>query len=224
MLQSRMKNLLRMEHYITGFEAQPIVKNKILFYGDSCFTRWKTEKYGNPDLEDVIRMRDGSQAVVNHGFGGSTAEEQLYYYPRAVRPWEPRALVLHSFGNDIAYAYSAEEIVFLQTRILDYARTDFPGIRLFYCNVCPALEQREASKALRRLIKEYDELLEDYCAKHDDVTLVDHNTCPDFFEEGGMGQLEAIRTDLHIEDKVHFNPQGYAIYGEFFKKILADLL
>ena len=223
MFESRMKSLLRMEHNIVDFEAQPIVKNKILFYGDSTFTRWK-EQYGNPNLEDVIRMKDGEQAVVNHGFGGSTSEEQLYYYPRAVRPWEPRALVLHSFGNDLSYAYSASEVVFLQTRILDYARADFPGIRLFYCNICPTLSQRETTKAKRRHVKEYDELVANYCAKHDDVTLVDHTACPDFYEEGGMGQLEAIRTDLHIEDKVHFNPQGYAIYGEFYKKNLADLL
>ncbi len=222
MLEPRVR-MRRLESRITAFEEQPIVKNKILFYGDSSFTRWK-EKYGNPNLEDVFRMQDGYQAVVNHGFGSSTAEEQLYYYPRAVRPWEPRALVLLAFGNDDGYAYSPAEVLALQTRILDYARADFEEIELFLCNVCPELAQREADKAARRRINEYNGLVSDYCAKHEDVTEVDHNACADFFEDGKAGDFDAIRADIFIEDKVHFNAQGYAIYEKFFRQYLNDLL
>ena len=31
-------------------------------------------------------MKDGSLAVVSHGFGPSTTEERLYYYDRMVHP------------------------------------------------------------------------------------------------------------------------------------------
>ena len=60
----------------------------ILFYGSSGFTHW-SPKYGFRPLEEDIRMKDGSPAAVNHGFGGATVEEGLYYYHRMVKPWEP---------------------------------------------------------------------------------------------------------------------------------------
>ncbi len=93
------------DKYLKNMMASPVVKGKILLYGDSDFTRWQP-LYGNTSVEELIRMKDGSQAIVNHGFGTSTAEELLYYYPMLVRPWEPRALVLKAFGNDTDVAYS----------------------------------------------------------------------------------------------------------------------
>ena len=82
----------------------------ILFYGSSGFTRW-TPKYQHRPLEEDIRMKDGSLAVVNHGFGTSTSEELLYYYDRMVRPWEPRALVVSIVHNDRGWGYSPNEIL-----------------------------------------------------------------------------------------------------------------
>ena len=222
MLEPRVR-LTRSEESIRTFEAGPIVKGKILFYGDSGFTRWK-EKYETPNLEDVIRMKDGTQAVVNHGFGGSTAEEQLYYYPRAVRPWVPRALVLKAFGNDTDYAYSPAEILAIQTRMMDYARADFPGIRLFLCNAQPHVGHLSQGKSMRRMINEYNRLVKAYCELHDDVTLVDHNACPYLFEEGKTGDPEAIRKDFFVEDNVHYNAAGYEAYRKLFTEVLDDLL
>ena len=149
MLEPRVR-MKRLETRITAFEEQPIVKNMILFYGDSAFTRWKEPKFGNPNLEEVIRMKDGTQACVNHGFGSSTAEEQLYYYPRAVKPWEPRALVLQTIDNDVDYGYSPMEIMQLQARLMDYARTDFPGIRFYLCNTRPVMTHIGAPKVVIR--------------------------------------------------------------------------
>lgn len=80
--------LTRLEKEIVAFEQQPIEKGMILFYGSSGLTRWNT-RYKHRPLEEDIRMKDGSPAAVNHGFGSSTAEELLYYYPRAVKPWGP---------------------------------------------------------------------------------------------------------------------------------------
>ncbi len=216
-------SLRRHEESILNFEAQPIVKGKILFYGSSSFTRWRT-RYDNPELEDVIRMKDGSQAVVNHGFGGSTAEELLYFYPRAVVPWEPRALVLYAYGNDYRFGYGAEEAFPLLTRVMEYARTDFPGVKLFLCNVRPTPFELELPEDTRREIRAYNGLVAEYSAAHDDVTLVDHYLCRGFFEAGRACELAAVRRDIFIEDKLHMNPAGYEIYARFFKEILKDLL
>ena len=216
--------LRRHEESILKFEETPVVKGKILFYGSSSFTRWKTEKYENPNLEDVIRMRDGTQACVNHGFGGSTAEELLYFYPRAVKPWEPHALVLYAYGNDYNFGYAAAESITLLARVMEYAREDFPGVKIYLCNVRPTPFELELPEAKQREIRAYNELVAEYCAAHDDTTPIDHYRCPDLFEKGHVGEREAMRRDIFIEDKLHMNAAGYEIYTRFFKDVLKDLL
>ena len=93
-------DLKSLESSIVAYEQEPIEKGKILFYGHSLFTRWGHPTWGYRRMDEDLRMKDGSLAVVNHGFGTSTSEELLYYYDRMVRPWEPRALVIASFVLD----------------------------------------------------------------------------------------------------------------------------
>ena len=224
MFEPRVKNLRRLEEkYVIPCESVPVEKGKILFYGPSNFTRWNP-KWDNPRLEDEILMKDGTPACINHGFGGSCAEEQLYYYSRLVRPWEPRALVLSCFGNHAAYGYSSAEIFSLATRILEYARTDFPGIKLFFCDAYLALTMAEKKPGSYSSADEYSELVKHYCEKHPDTTLVQHWTHPGFFTEGGVGKAECIRPDIYVEDHKHFNPAGYLEYKKLFSEVLKDLL
>jgi len=77
-----------LEKPVEELEAKPVEKGKILFYGHSLFTRW-SNAYGNRELSEDLRLKDGSLGCVNHGFGGSTSEDLLYYYDRLVRPYAP---------------------------------------------------------------------------------------------------------------------------------------
>ena len=77
----------RFEDRVLAYESVPVETGKILFYGDSLFTRCSfITKAGadNPRLVDEVRMKDGSQACINHGFGTSSADDLLYYYDRLV--------------------------------------------------------------------------------------------------------------------------------------------
>ena len=138
------KETNKYEKDVLTFEARPSETGKIVFYGSSGFTRW-TEKYHHRPLEEDIRMKDGSPAAVNHGFGGSTAEEGLYYYDRLVKPWEPRALVIATYANDGMYGYSPEQVMDVLARLLAWARTDFPGIKLFLVEPHPNPKGKETT-------------------------------------------------------------------------------
>lgn len=226
MLDVKVPDIARLEETVLEYEKVPVQENMILFYGDSGFTRWKP-RYGNPDLEEVLRRKDGSQAVVNHGFGSSTAEEQLYYYPRMVKAWKPRALVLMTYANDRDYAYSPEEIVALQARLMAYARKDIPGIRFFVCDARPLAKHMDdlCWVSWSNHMAQYNELIDQYCQKHSDCTLVRHIDSPLFFENPeDVGDYNKIRRDVFIDDQVHYNPEGYGLYLRFFEKILDDLL
>lgn len=124
-------DLRSLEKEIVAYEQEPIEKGRILFYGHSLFTRWGSGKWAEkvrPMAQD-LRMKDGSLAVVNHGFGTSTTEERLYYYDRMVRPWEPSALVLANWGNDSMYGYSPEQSMHTTAQLLAWARADFRYVR-----------------------------------------------------------------------------------------------
>ena len=195
----------------------------ILFYGSSSFTRWKPYWKHRP-LEADIRRKDGSQACVNHGFGTSTSEELLYYYPRLVKPWNPRALVIYCHGNDFAAGYSANEVMTLQARLLEWARKDFPGIRFYIETSKPCPRRKDATVARARTTWEYEQLLRDYCATHEDTTLVDHTQIPDLWQEGHMGDFQYPRFELFVEDGLHFNQDGYDVYRDIYLRVLDDIL
>lgn len=223
----RVSNISRLESEAKAYEVQPVERGKILFYGDSGFTRW-SEQYGNQPLETEILGKDGSRALINHGLGGSTTDELLYYYPRMVKAWEPRALVYMTYVNDFYYGYSPTETMELQSRIFEYARRDIPGIRIYACDARPiikSLGELVPWKAFLRRTLEYNELLAEYCARHEDATMVCHIESPLFFENPqDVGDYEKVRKDIFIEDQVHFNQNGYTLYREFFHDVLKELL
>ena len=212
--------------YVLEYEKEEIEEGLIMFYGDSSFTRWSPQwGPGNRPMEEDIRMKDGSRAVVNHGFGGSTAEEQLYFYDRLVLPWKPRALVLQTHGNDMDFNYSPAEILFLQSRLIEYARRDMPGIKFYLCDTRPLQKIKDDQATLYRHGVEYNALLKDYCEKHDDCTYVCHTASPLFYNNAeDVGTYDKIRTDIYIEDQVHYNQKGYDLYREFFLEVLDDIL
>ena len=214
--------LTRLEKSVLAYEAQPIEKGRIMFYGSSGFTRWGT-KWNHRPLEEDILCKDGSPAAVNHGFGSSTAEELLYYYPRLVKPWAPRALVVSIIHNDHGFGYTPEEIVTNLSKLFAYARTDFPGIRLYVCDARHTLKWRTPEyfaycAAFRRL-------LEEYCERHEDTTLICHADDPIWYQTPeDVGDRQKVREDIFVEDQVHFNQKGYDLYRTFMLRQLDDIL
>ena len=223
-------DLKSLEKEIIAYEQQPIEKGKILFYGHSLFTRWGNPKWGYRRMDEDIRMKDGSLAVVNHGFGTSTSEELLYFYDRMVRPWEPRALVIASFSNDGMYGYSPEETFNVIARLLHWARTDFPGIKLFLVepHPCPngkVTKLPDKWNNAKHKREKYIEMLNIYEQTHEDTKVIHLWNQPELFETPeDVGDFHKIREDIYVADQVHPNQAGYDIYGRIFREALDELL
>ena len=223
MFELKVENLRRYDKTCEKFESQPIEKNMILFYGSSGFTRWKPE-YDHRPLEEDIRMKDGSPAAINHGFGGSTIEEGLYYYHRMVRPWEPRAIVLRFFPNDVARGYTPMEILYLLSRFCDWARADFPGVKLYLCDAMPH-KRFINSKMWQRIAHQFNKLLKEYCDLNEDCTYVSQSAWPGFYEDpADAGDYSKVRQDIWVSDDMHFTQEGYDIYRDLFLNALDDIL
>ena len=223
-------DLKSLEKSIIAYEQEPIEKGKILFYGHSLFTRWGSPKWGFRRMDEDIRMKDGSLAVVNHGFGTSTSEEQLYFYDRMVRPWEPRALVIATYGNDAMYGYGPEQTMINLSKMLHWARTDFPGIKLFVVQPHPMPSGKDSklpdkwnNGANKR--KVFLEMLDIYEQTHDDTKIIRLWNQPELFETPeDVGDFHKVREDIFAADRVHPNQEGYDIMGKIFREALDELL
>ncbi len=223
MFELKLPKMNRYETTAAVFESQPIEKGLIMFYGSSGFTRWST-KYQHRPLEEDIRMKDGSVAAINHGFGGSTIDEGLYYYNRFVKPWEPRAIVLRFYPNDISFGYSPAEIVYLIAQFCNWARADFPGVKLYICDAMPH-KRFIKSGMWQRLAKQFNKILKDYCDDHEDCTYVCQSAWPGFYEDpADAGDYSKVRQDIWVDDEMHFTQEGYDIYRDLFLNALDEIL
>ena len=196
-----------LEKEVKRYEAENAEKGQIVFYGPSYFTRWSA-RYGNVELRDVILGKSGAKCCVNRGFGSSCPEQQLYYYPRMVRALEPSALVYGAgWGNGATFGYTPEEMLFMAERVVAYAREDFPDMPIY---LYIESKKRQAANPDRiKCIEGFEKLAEEF----PNCRLLDPDNFP-----------ELARDDIYIEDKVHYNAEGFRIFGDFFREVLREEL
>ena len=224
MFELKAPNVRRFEKTVLDYEAQPIETGRILFYGSSGFTNWSARNNRRP-LEEDIRMKDGSPAAVNHGFGGSTIEEGLYYYDRLVKPWVPRAIVTRFFPNDLSFGYTPAEIVSLHVQFCNRAKADFPDIKLYLCDAMPHKRFIHNHVTWQSMAKQFNALLKDYCDKTADVFYVAQSTWRGFYNDpADAGDYNKVRTDIWVEDEMHMTQEGYDLYRDLFLEALDDIL
>ncbi len=198
-----------MEAEIAEFEKTNPEKGQIVFYGPSYFTRW-SKKWGAVPMEDVLLGKSGKKCVVNRGFGSSCSEHQLYFYPRAIRPIAPSSLVYAPYGNGIAFGYSEEEIWEIAQRVIIYAKTDFPDIKIY---VCGAMARQGMTENQINGRLKFDKLVKESLQNIPGCYFIDM-----------MGNASLRQEDIYIEDGVHLNEKGYRLYAELFREVLRDEL
>lgn len=198
-----------MEKAVCQYEQEAIHKGEIVFYGPSYFTRW-CEKFGNTPMREVILGKSGKPCAINRGFGSSCPEHQLYYYPRMIRPLEPKVLVYGSWGNGRDFGYSDEESWELAQRVIGYTLTDFPDCHVYLCG---AFRQRGMSEEDIASRRKYSEVIKKFAEK-----------TPGCYYLDVFDYEPLTHDDVYIEDGVHFNPDGYRAFAEFFKEALKEEL
>lgn len=194
-----------LEDQVCRYEAEPVRKGQIVFYGPSNFTRW-SEKYGVTNLKDDLPGASGNPCAINRGFGSSCPEHHLYYYSRMVRPLEPKVLVYApGLGNGTSFGYTPEELFELAQRVVLYALSDFPDLRVYICGLPARYSKPEHL--------EYGAWLRQFAESTPGCAYLDIAGC------------ETLRSkELLGPDGVHFNPQGYKAYAEFFREALKEEL
>lgn len=199
-----------LEDAVLRYEQEPVEQGQIVFYGPSNFTRW-SERWSHTPLREVLVGASGKPCCINRGFGSSCTEHQLYYYDRMVRPLKPKVLVYSpSYGNGAAFGYTREENWELAQRVLVYALTDFPDLRIYLEGPGAGPDPTEEILAQRA---EYNEWLRNFAEETPRVTYVDR-----------LNYMPLRRKDIYVEDGVHYNRAGYDLYADFYREVLKDEL
>ncbi|MBN2641097.1 MAG: hypothetical protein JXR78_05565 [Victivallales bacterium] len=184
--------------------ACPPRKHGILLYGSSTMANWREN--------DMCYKQLAPLPIENTGFGGSTAEEALYYYHRLVVPFEPSVMAYYEGANDLMNGYTPDEVLMLTHRLFEWCRQDFPGIRFLIVPIklSPALDHiREQGNICNRMFEEY-------AGTHEDTSFLDVNSF--LYDDAGNH-----RREIYVEDMLHHNECGYAEFAELMKPTLEKL-
>lgn len=198
---------LRWEAAIAAFETEDAAEtppdNALLFVGSSSIRLWNTLK------EDMAPM-----PVIQRGFGGSKLGDAIYYADRIVIPYNPRAIVIFSGTNDIAgdNPKSAEAVLGLYKTFVAKVRESLPTTPIYFIAISPT----KARWQHRKIVADTNRLVEAYSASNENLYYID--TASALLDENG-----ASREELFVEDKLHLNADGYAVWTSIIRPALEGL-
>ena len=207
--------ITRYEETIREYEQYPLETGKVLLYGSSFFRHWGYERARTQWKEAT----DGRLTVVNHGFGGSIVDEQLYYYSRMVRPYRPSAILLRCGINDIFQGFSPQEAWFLTERLIRWAKADDKKVRVGLIGI---FDNKSLTDTQYEAVKEYNRISMEYAAGTEHVFYLDIN---EFFYESpqDIGTRRNFR-NVFLEDGLHLTDDAYVKMAEYLAPVVLEQL
>ena len=185
----------RWEEAIRAFEESdrenPPPKGGIVFLGSSSFRRW--------DLDQSFP----GKGLINRGFGGSQMADALRYLDRIVLPLAPRTLLVYEGDNDIGNGKSPETVEEEFRALVARVHASLPMTKVVFVSVKPSIRRWHLIGKAR----EANARVKAFAGEHPLV---------DFVDVGGplLGPDGKPRRDLFVEDELHLNDAGYAIWAD----------
>ena len=200
------KGPLKWGEDIAEIEARDNVETesgKIIFYGSSSIRKWKTLE------EDMAPL-----SVLNHGFGGSTVNDCVYYADRLIIPYKPKAIVFYAGTNDIAYGYSPTVVYKRTIDFITYIHKALPGTPIYYIEQTRQPKRNKYWKKMKKLNSKVSK----YAKSDPLVTYIPTRKALNT-------KKDKAQKKYFVKDKLHFNKKGYAKWTSVIKPVLhRDLL
>ena len=198
----------RFEDAIRAFEAEdrvdPPPAGAIVLTGSSSIARW------NDQAEAAL----APLTVIPRGFGGSVMHDVLHFLDRVALAYEPRAILIYEGDNDTDRRNPIPNELILADLEAIIARVHeaLPETRIYVLSVKPSILRRDAWPAA-------SEVNAGYRAIADADPLVYYvDVANPFLDAGGN-----VMTDIFIDDDLHLNDLGNAIWGASIKAALMPL-
>lgn len=175
-------------------------KNAILFTGSSSFTKW----------QDVQEYFPGTP-IINRGFGGSSLTHLIQYENDIIFPYHPKQIVIYCGENDIASDddVTGEIVAERFIKLFKDIRRRLPGTQISFVSMKPSPSRWH----MRERMMEGNKRIKKYLKKKSNTDYI--NVWNAMLGTDGK-PIQA----LFVEDNLHMNASGYAIW----QKIIAPYL
>lgn len=180
--------------------VQPPPQGAILFVGSSSFRKWV----------DVQKDFPG-YPIINRGFGGSTLPDVIRYAGDIIFPYHPRQIVVYCGDNDLA-ASDTVTAQMVYTRFLQLyrmIRSSLKQVDVLYVSIKPSPSREKLMprmEAANRLIRDF-------------LRGQSHAAFADVYHKM-LDKADHPIGDLFLEDNLHMNQKGYAIWQHVIQPYL----
>lgn len=148
------------------------------------------------------------QQVVNSGFGGSMASDLLAYLDELVLDYEPSKVFVYEGDNDIFEKKCPAKVLRQTRRIIRRIHEANGPTPIVIIGAKPSLVRWHLKKKYEKLNRK----LKTFC---DESDLVSYMHVWD-----AMLDEQGIRKEIFLEDGLHMNEKGYAIWEQILKPYL----
>lgn len=183
---------------IQAFKKQDSVsmppQKSILFVGSSSFRMWT-------NIKEDFRMH----SVINRGFGGSSLPDVIRYANDIIFPYQPSQVVIYCGENDLAASDTVtSQIVYERFQhLFEMIRKQLPNTAVAFVSIKPSPSR---AHLLQKVIAAND-LIREFLKKQQKTAYIDVFSAM-------VDQQGNPKPDLFIDDKLHMNQKGYAIWVE----------
>lgn len=198
----------RFEAAIAQFEQQdridPPPEGAILLTGSSSIARWN----------DQAQAALAPLTVIPRGFGGSVMHDVLHYLDRVALTYKPRAILIYEGDNDTGGRPPIPNDAILDDlrTIIARVHDELPDARIYVLSVKPSVLRRSAWPIAQEVNAGYREI-----AANDPLVYYVDVATP-FLDNDGN-----VMTDIFIDDNLHLNDLGNAIWGATIKAALMPM-
>lgn len=193
---------LRFSAEIEQMKSQDISSSGdlIIFTGSSSVRMWK-------DVAD----RFPGYHIINRGFGGSQMSDLLYFLDDLVIDAKPCQVFIYEGDNDLSAGKTTSQILNDTKEVLERIWEASPDTDIVLISPKPSVARWNISDKYLHLNQALQELSEQYPNLH----FADVWT-PALDKDG------TVMKDIFLEDNLHMNPKGYAIWEKTIRPFLKD--
>lgn len=166
-------------------------RKAVVFVGSSSFRMWKDIEKAFPDHE-----------VINRGFGGSSLPHVIEYADEIIIPYKPAQVVVYCGENDfMAKNVTSQTVTDRFKQLFNLLRKEIPRAHIVFVSIKPSPSRQHLMNEMAAANAAIKEFLKNK-PRASFVSIWE----PMLDEKGEP------RKELFLNDMLHMNAQGYAIW------------